>query len=403
MLTSDLVRARAKGQELTIVRLNGKTRERAAELAQTLLDVVLERVGSTREEVKEAISAIDVPPRERKLLDGLAKLIDDECDYAEASPGDPVELRREVFLHASQTRQSQSDGVDFDREAVLAQVASRRGWSVEQVESALFSDLRGAHQLLGVAGLSAAALVERYERAQVQAVLLKAVRVVARVHCPAAGAARSLFRKLKFHRLLHQIEELGGGDYRISIDGPYSLFESVTKYGLQLALVLPALEDCERLELEAHVRWGKGRRQLVFRHEHRRPRRGESDAGDALADDVRALYEAFGAMDTPWTVAVARRVLALPGVGLCVPDLVFTHPKHSAPVYLEVLGYWSREAVWKRVELVESGLGEQILFAVSARLRVSEQVLDDSASAALYVYKGTLSPRSVERKLKELV
>jgi hypothetical protein len=45
-------------------------------------------------------------------------------------------------------------------------------------------------------------------------------------------------------------------------------------------------------------------------------------------------------------------------------------------VYLEVMGYWSRAAVWKRVELVQAGLAERVLFAVSSRLSVSEEVLD---------------------------
>ena len=49
----------------------------------------------------------------------------------------------------------------------------------------------------------------------------------------------------------------------------------------------------------------------------------------------------------------------------------------GAPVYLEVLGFWSREAVWRRVELVERGLPHRILFAVSKHLRVSEAALDD--------------------------
>ena len=40
-----------------------------------------------------------------------------------------------------------------------------------------------------------------------------------------------------------------GGGYRIEIDGPYSLFESVTKYGLELALLLPALEACDSVQL----------------------------------------------------------------------------------------------------------------------------------------------------------
>jgi hypothetical protein len=94
--------------------------------------------------------------------------------------------------------------------------------------------------------------------------------------------------------------------------------------------------------------------------------------------------------------------LNLPGLGLCVPDLVFRHPARSAPVYLEVLGFWSREAVWRRVELVESGLSHRILFAVSKHLRVSEEVLGDELPGALYVYKRVLNARTVLDRVQAL-
>jgi hypothetical protein len=48
-------------------------------------------------------------------------------------------------------------------------------------------------------------------------------------------------------------------------------------------------------------------------------------------------------------------------------------------------------------------LATKIVFVVSARLRVSEEVLDAVESAALYVYKGAINPKALQRKLDELV
>ena len=59
--------------------------------------------------------------------------------------------------------------------------------------------------------------------------------------------------------------------------------------------------------------------------------------------------------------------------------------------------------MWKRVELVRAGLAERILFAVGARLRVSEDVLDEDLPGALYVYKQTMSARIVAERLERLV
>ena len=92
-------------------------------------------------------------------------------------------------------------------------------------------------------------------------------------------------------------------------------------------------------------------------------------------------------------------------MGLSIPDLVFERRTADAPrerIFLEVMGYWSRAAVWKRVELVQAGLAEKILFAVSAKLRVSEEVLGEDLPGALYVYKQTLSARTIAERLEKL-
>ena len=402
MLTADLVNARRRGNELKLVSLDAEGRERARAIAEVLIAAAAAHVGRSREDLTAALSAAEAGAREHRLRDGLTKLVEDRCEFDGGGDEDPETVRREVFLRASTTRAALGVAERFDREAVLAAVAAERGTSPEALERALFADLRGAHRLVAFEGVSAEALVASYESAQAQAVLLRAVRVTVDVQCSSAHALRALFRRLKFLRLLHSASIHGEG-HRIVIDGPFSLFESVTKYGLQLALVLPALAGCDRWRLEADVRWGKERTPLVFRLA------GETANGRAdparLPDEVEALRKTFSALDTPWHVSANTRILELPGVGLAVPDLVFERRREGAPrdrVYLEVMGYWSRAAVWKRVELVQAGLPERILFAVSAKLRVSEEVLEGDLPGALYVYKQTMSARAIAERLERL-
>ena len=83
---------------------------------------------------------------------------------------------------------------------------------------------------------------------------------------------------------------------------------------------------------------------------------------------------------------------------MCVPDLVFKRGRKR--VYLEVLGFWSRDAVWKRVELVEKGMKQRVIFAVPSKLRVSEAVLPDELPGSLYVYKGVMSAKAIEERLE---
>jgi hypothetical protein len=68
-----------------------------------------------------------------------------------------------------------------------------------------------------------------------------------------------------------------------------------------------------------------------------------------------------------------------------------------------VLGFWSRDAVFRRIEAAEKGLASPVLFVVSSRLRVSEELLDGSESGRLYVYKGKINPQALLRKAEALL
>jgi predicted nuclease of restriction endonuclease-like RecB superfamily len=392
------VNARRRGAELHVAKLGEEGRARALELAGALVDLLRGSVGLSREEIEAALAAIVAEPRDQRMKDGLAKLLDDRCTWSLAHDIDPEKARREIFRRATLARRSLRAGDRFDREAVVEEVAAGLGVDPVALEGAMYADLRGANVLSAIEGISPAGLVELYERGQAQAVLLRAVRIKVGVRCASPAAARALFRRLKFLGLLHTIVR-GEESYEITIDGPLSLFESVTKYGQKMALVLPVLEGCEAWTLEADVRWGKERLPLTFRAAGGTTGRTAVD-DPPMPDEIRALERAFSELGSAWRVGSSKAVLDLPGVGLAIPDLVFTRGRDK--VYFESLGFWSREAVFRRVDLVEQGLSEKVLFAVSSRLRVSEEVLGDAAPGALYVYKGTMSARAVAEKLDRL-
>ncbi len=410
MLGADRVHARRKGNELRLVKLDERARERATRIAERLLSTLHAQSGGTREELEEAIrdvsATFDGGPTDRRMVDGLWKLLDDAAIWdAVAGDLDPVDVRRAVFERASVARH---DGA-FDRAAILARVAEELESTPAAIEGALYADLRGAQRLIEAPQWSPKTLVDRWEGAQAQAVLLRAVRIEVYVACASAGAYRALFHRLKFLRLLHEVQKLAPdekwpnakrrGGHRIVIDGPFSLFESVTKYGLKLAMVLPLLESADAFHLIAEVRWGAARTPLTFKLDGGA---AKSDvAPPPLSDDVAALLQRFGALGSEWTARPAPDVLELPGVGLCVPDLLFEH-NDGTRVFLEVLGFWSRDAVFRRVELVERGLRQPIVFAVSKRLRVREDLIEDGLPAALYVYKGAMSARVILEKLEHV-
>jgi uncharacterized protein len=401
LLTADLVHVRRRGDRLQVVPLDESDRVRARELAATMLSLIKSHVGLSRGALTEAWAQIPIAPADNRLARGLWKLATDACEFDEGSAVDPVALRREVFLRAADLRKQGQQA--FDRDGVLREVAAGRQVSTSTIEDALYADLPTAHVLRETRLPGADALVASYDLSQHQAVLLRAVSVRARVFCADAGGYRDLFRRLKFHRLLHTIAKLDRGrGYALDIDGPFSMFEQTTKYGLRLALALPAIMACAQWDVTAELRWGKDRRPLQYH-----ARGGEWDVPEpapqkVLPDGVAALLTDLRQQDSPWQVSPSDAILDVPGIGVCVPDLQFVHRDTGKRVHFELLGFWSRAAVWKRVEMAERGLGEAIVFAVSKHLRVSEEVLPDEVPASLYVYARVLSASAILDRVEQV-
>jgi predicted nuclease of restriction endonuclease-like RecB superfamily len=400
VLTADLAGVRRRGGELRLLAVDERTRARVEELATAYLAAAREEVGHAREEVEARFRELAVPPAERRLASAVLKLVRDGCVFEEAATEDAAALRRELFRRASAARRAGA----FDRAALVGALAAERDVAPERLEQDLFGDRAGALRLLAVDAPPPAALAAGFELAQAQAVLLRAVHVTATVRARDAATYRHLFRRLKFLRLLPTITLLPAGGYRLEIDGPFSLFQAVTRYGLQLGLALPAIAACDEWSLEADVRWGVARTPLRF------TLAGEGATGEAspaasLPPELEAFVTAFDKLGSGWRVERDPAVLDLPGVGLCVPDLAFVRSGARGDgqrVYFELLGFWSREAVWRRVDLVRAGLPHKVLFAVSRDLRVSEQLLDDADSGALYVFARTPSARAVLTRLEAL-
>ena len=398
MLTADLVRATRRKGVLKITDWRGDAKLRATTLATSYSVIAADMVGESRRALMEAIADIPVGARERKLADGIRKMVLDRCTFESDTPIDPVVLRESIFTEAAAARMNGT----FDRDALMSAPSAEHNVPLDEIERLLFGDLKDAARLLEYAEASGPQIVEDYERAQVQSVLLRAETVVAEVYCKSATTYRALFRKLKFLRLLHEIEADGDGDrYRITLSGPMSLFRSSTKYGLSLALALPSIQACDEWSIDAIVRWGKDRSKVAFQAEGKCAGSAE---GEGLIDEVQAFFDKQKALvkkgKSEWVPEVCSELLAVPGLGVCAPDLVLRKGKKA--VYFEVLGFWSRAAVWKRVELAEAGLPVPIVFAVQARLRVSEEVLPSEVPAALYVYKGVMSPTRIEECIESV-
>ncbi len=277
MLTADLVGVRRRGDELRLVPVDDRRRAHIEALAAALARVAREHVGKTRDEVDDALDGAARGTRrlrggaggDQRLTNAVLKLVRDGCRFDETDPEPAQALRRDVFRRAAAARRAATAIAPFDRDALLAAVGGERGVSAADIEAGLYADRPARQRLLAFEGRPAAAVAAGFTLSQAQAVLLRATKVTAVVRAADAGTYRQLFRTLKFLRLLPVVTPAPGpgGGFRIELDGPFSLFQGGTRYGLQLGLALPAIAACDAWSVEADVAWGADRRALKFRLE----------------------------------------------------------------------------------------------------------------------------------------
>jgi len=399
MLTADLVRANVRDGTLHVTPLKADARKNAVEIADEMLAVANAMVGEPLDVVREAFAAIERPHRLEKVVLGLQKLLLDETELDSDLELDPIELRRTLFVRAASARAAALAMGEFDRAALVREIAADHSVTPEVLERALFGDLRGERRLALAPSMSGEALVRAYELGLEQAVLLRAERIVVEVRCSAPAVYRALFRRVKFHRLLCTVDPLPSGAYRLTIDGPFSLFASTTRYGFELAMLVPLLRECDHYELDAVVRWGANKDRVHYHSEGRCA--GGAMPPEALSPELAVLVERFRAQFDDYDVAPADTLVEVRGAGVLVPDLAFTHRETGEVVLFEMLGHWSRDAVWKRVELAPS-LPSPIVFGVPKRLRVSEEVLPDDVPACLYVFTSSPRATAVHARLEAL-
>ena len=159
-------------------------------------------------------------------------------------------------------------------------------------------------------------------------------------------------------------------------------------------MVLPALVQCDRWSIVADVRWGRDAVTSSFELAGRRGAFGGPAGPVSLPDELQQFCDALERSALGWRAEPAATVHDVPGVGVFVPDLRLIS-KHGDVVLLEALGFWSREAVFRRADLVAAGLGAPVVFVASERLRVDPKVIAGTQPAALVLYKGVLSARAV--------
>jgi uncharacterized protein len=393
VLTADLVLARIYKGEVKPRYIDAEDPDKLA-LAEALIAIFGGHEGRPRHELDAELDELVGTGTDFLLHRALAKLLFDRCTFDTESKVEPEKLRQRVFdaaadayrrpLAAKVHSEGEQHLFHFDRDGVLTATAAALAEAEDveltpaDVERGLYADLKDEQLLQEWKPCRPRWLLERYNVALAQGVLLRASELSIRLGKQPAKRQRELFRKIKFFQLLHRVESDGKGGWTIRLDGPVSLFKASGKYGVRMASFLPTLLHFDRWTLEAIVRWGPRRRQCGFKLSPRNGLRPTTRLqGQWQPEEIGWLVDQFEKLGSPWRIDADGTLVPLGGQGVLVPDFVFHHPLTDTTVTMEVLGFWRRGAVESRLELLRQHGPKNFILALSKQLAAGREDLDE--------------------------
>lgn len=400
MLPSGLLVHRFSGESLVPKRVPITDPYRA--IAQELIDVFQAHQHKTQGQLDRHLQDLEGEETDYRFKRGLAHLLkgDRFSTFEMVSPLDPQELRQRVFSTASQAP-PHPDTASKTIGRLAAALSEELGKEVspDQIRQGLYADLSENRILVAFDAPTPEALLHRYNLSQVQGIFYKASHIIITAHRNDPGEYKLLFRYLKLFRLMAYIEGDADHGFTITIDGPTSLFKPSTRYGLDIAKLIPALLHVTKWSLQADLQM----RETYSNTTKTRRFTLTSDCGlvshyppgkvyDSMLEE--SFVDRWRSLKTDWTLEREVDLIPIPG-SVMIPDFRIVHPDGRSYL-LEIVGYWRPEYLRKKFSQVRQSERDDLILAVSERLNLEKAGVDITKTPARVVwFKHKLSPKAV--------
>jgi predicted nuclease of restriction endonuclease-like RecB superfamily len=296
---------------------------------------------------------------------GLQKLLLDACTFAD--PPSAATLREEAFVASAALLAAPARTSDDHRDAV----AERLGLHGDEVRDRLYADHPDQAVLTAVPAWTATQLIPRYNLALAQGLLLFARSLTVTVADADTGLRRRLLKALRFRRLLADIRGDDRQSLTLEISGPGSVLDQHSRYGMQLALFLPALACCGSWQAEiALVLPRGGPARLSLGDGHALP--GDSTFLGHVPEEIAALEAALRERYPAWTWQDPQ-LLPHPDGEVMVPDLQVAIAGRTVAV--EFFHRWHGHALRRRLDQLAAGWAPHLVIGVDRTLLRSDDAI----------------------------
>ncbi len=340
MLTKDHLQVRRRAGKIVPQFIDPEDSD-YIESAEVLIEFFKDSVGLTVGDLEEAAQDLGLsPPIPLVVVGGLTKLCMDRLELRE-DDGSAEEFRWQMLERAESLRQSPEVLDQKDFELRLAQTVDL---DIDTIRDRLYHDLPENRSVLGWDSFTASALLHRWNCAQVQGLLLRATTVKILLPKIALKQKRTLFRQLKFHRLLSTVEETSKkpqetGDFEFELSGPLSLFDQGQNYGLRIANFFPYILHFESYRLEAEVKWQNELYQFHL-NEKSGIKSHYKNHEQYIPDELTACLNHFNQKNHGVKAIVGETFVHIGRESYCFPDITLTYLDTTREIHVELFHRW---------------------------------------------------------------
>ena len=306
------------------------------ECAATLISLYQQAIGSRMSADELAMlakNAIDSSPLSA-MSAGLNKLLLDRCEFKAAAELDYPELRRELFQKSAEMLKA----------GILPQ-------PLETPD--IYGDLPGFEKIESLSPVTPGELLNHFNLAQAQALLIYARTVTLKICDPDVSALRKVMKAVKFFRLLAKFVNSGKNCVEIDVSGPFALFGPTTKYAISLASLLPVVVNLKKWSIEAEILFRDRTLKLKLNEKSRlsTTRRAFSTY---LPEEIRMYHRLFAEKSTDWQIVGNTPFLDAGNQEIIFPDLSFQSNATGQIIHLELFHRWHAAQLQHRLELLSS-------------------------------------------------
>lgn len=401
MLTTDLLINRGLGETIVPKRLT--LNDYSLNIASGLIAIFRAHQHKTRGEITEALAEYEADLTDYRIVRGLAHIIQSGfCEYETVSPLEPAALRERVFAAAAAFHLTHNPQQTERTLEALAQELSRelnRNVLRSEIANGLYADLNENKRLIEFREPTPTEVINRYNLAQAQGILYRASHVKITAYRNDPGEYKLLFRYLKLFRLMTYIEGDEAHGFTLTIDGATSLFKPSTRYGLDLAKLLPALLHVTKWKLVAEIQTKDSYAHSTINKRFTL----DSECGlvshyprattfDSIVEE--SFADTWAKLNTAWKLEREVELVPLPG-SVMIPDFRLVHPD-SRSYLLEIVGYWRPEYLRKKMWQVKHANRNDLILAISEKLNLEKAGVELPAPDIKVIrYKDKLPAKAV--------